>query len=43
MNKIYVTADTHGTDLLAIHLFCDNHPELTKEDYIIIAGDFGAV
>ncbi len=43
MNKIYVTGDTHGNDLLAIHTFCDNHPELTKEDYIIIAGDFGAI
>ncbi|MDE6690388.1 MAG: metallophosphoesterase [Clostridia bacterium] len=41
--KIYVTGDMHGTDLLAIHNFCDNRPELTKEDYIIIAGDFGGV
>lgn len=40
---IFVTGDTHGTDLLAIHLFCDSHPELTKNDYIIIAGDFGAI
>lgn len=33
---IFVTGDTHGTDLLCIHHFCDNHPELTKNDYIII-------
>lgn len=40
---IYVTGDTHRFDLLCIHYFCDNHPELTKNDYIIIAGDFGGV
>ena len=40
---IYITGDTHRTDLLYIHIFCDNHPELTKNDYIIIAGDFGGV
>ncbi len=34
---IYITGDTHGTDLLCVHNFCDNHPELTKNDYIIIA------
>ena len=38
---IFITGDTHRTDLLCIHHFCDNHPELTKDDYIIIAGDFG--
>ncbi len=40
---IFITGDTHRTDLLCIHHFCDNHPELTKDDYIIIAGDFGGV
>lgn len=40
---IYVMGDTHRTDLFYIHCFCDNHPELTKKDYIIIAGDFGGV
>lgn len=40
---IYVTGDTHRTDLISIEVFCNNHPELTKEDYIIIAGDFGGV
>lgn len=41
--RIFVTGDTHGSDLLAIHAFCDNHPELTKKDCIIIAGDFGGI
>lgn len=40
---IFVTGDTHRNDLLSIKVFCDNHPGLTKQDYIIIAGDFGAV
>ena len=40
---IFITGDTHRTDLFCIHHFCDNHPELTKDDYIIIAGDFGGV
>ncbi len=40
---IFITGDTHRTDLLCIHHFCDNHPELTKSDYIVIAGDFGGV
>lgn len=40
---IFITGDTHRTDLLAIHCFCDKHPELTKKDYVIIAGDFGGV
>ncbi|MBQ2717934.1 MAG: metallophosphoesterase [Clostridia bacterium] len=40
---IYVTGDKHGTDLVDIHVFCDNNPNLTKSDYLIIAGDFGGV
>lgn len=40
---IYVTGDTHRSYLLCLEIFCDNHPELTKKDYIIIAGDFGGV
>ncbi len=40
---IYVTGDTHRTDLLCLRHFCDNHPNLTKNDYVIIAGDFGGV
>ena len=40
---IFVTGDTHRSDLLSLEVFCDNHPELTKDDYVIIAGDFGGV
>ncbi|MDE6373345.1 MAG: metallophosphoesterase [Clostridia bacterium] len=40
---IYVTGDTHRSDLFSLHVFCDKHPELTKSDYVIIAGDFGGV
>lgn len=40
---IFVTGDTHRSDLLSLEVFCDNNPELTKNDYIIIAGDFGGV
>lgn len=40
---IFVTGDTHGDELFGLHVFCDNHPELTKNDYIIIAGDFGGL
>lgn len=41
---IYVTGDTHGDiDFLKLHIFADNHPELTRDDYVIIAGDFGGI
>lgn len=40
---IYVTGDTHGNDLNSLRLFCAAHSELTKDDFIIIAGDFGGV
>ena len=41
---IYVTGDTHGTyDLEKLRVFAAEHKELTKKDYVIIAGDFGAV
>lgn len=41
---IYVTGDTHGTiDVQKLYTFAENHPELTKDDYLIIAGDCGAV
>ncbi len=39
---IYITGDTHRTDLVSIHCLCDSR-KLTKDDYIIIAGDFGGV
>lgn len=41
---IYITGDTHGDiDFLKLRLFADNNLQLTKNDYMIIAGDFGAV
>ncbi len=41
---IYVTGDTHGKlDALKLGLFADKNPQLTKDDYVIICGDFGGV
>ncbi len=41
---IFVTGDTHGrTDFAKLLLFVREYPNLTKNDYVIIAGDFGAV
>ena len=41
---IYVTGDTHGLqDFYKLHIFAGEHPELTKNDYVIIAGDFGGL
>ena len=41
---VYVTGDTHGEhDFGKLRRFAKKHPELTKEDYVIIAGDFGGV
>ena len=41
---IYVTGDTHGLeDFHKLHLFAGRHHELTLNDFVIIAGDFGAV
>lgn len=41
---IFVTGDTHGLhDFSKLHVFAKDHPDLTKSDYVIIAGDFGAV
>ena len=41
---IYVTGDTHGIqDYYKLHIFAGEHPELTLNDYVIIAGDFGAI
>ncbi len=41
---IYITGDTHGNyDFWKLVKFADAHPELTKEDYLIVAGDFGGV
>lgn len=41
---IYITGDTHGKhDFWKLIQFSDAHPELTKNDYLIVAGDFGGV
>lgn len=41
---IYITGDTHGlANFAKLNLFAGQHPELTKDDYLIIAGDFGGV
>ena len=41
---IYLTGDTHGLeDFHKLHIFAGEHPELTKNDYVIVAGDFGAI
>ncbi len=42
MAKVFVTGDTHG-NLHWYKLFALNnaHPELTKEDMVIVLGDFG--
>ena len=41
---IFITGDTHGDiDFAKLKIFADNNPNLTKNDFMIIAGDFGAV
>lgn len=41
---IYVIGDTHGLeDFYKLHTFAGEHPELTLNDYVIVAGDFGAI
>jgi len=46
MSKVFVTGDTHGSerDLLKLtsRMFLNGN-DLTKEDYVIIAGDFGFI
>lgn len=42
MTKICLTGDTHGDiDIQKIIDFAKNHKELTKNDYLIVLGDFG--
>ena len=39
---IYVTGDVHGEyDFDKLPAFAAEHPELTRRDYVIVAGDFG--
>ncbi len=41
---LFITGDTHGlSDVDKLHRFAGENPHLTKDDYMIIAGDFGAV
>ncbi len=41
---VYVTGDTHGEhDFEKLVAFAERRPQLTKEDYVMIAGDFGGV
>ncbi len=41
---IYVTGDTHcRMDFQKLRTLSQQHKELTKKDYVIIAGDFGGV
>lgn len=41
---IYVTGDTHGqNDYFKLFVFAKKNKNLTKKDYVIIAGDFGAI
>lgn len=41
---IFVTGDTHGLqDFNKLHIFAGENNKLTKNDYVIIAGDFGAL
>ncbi len=41
---IYVTGDTHKLhDFVKLRIFAEKNPQLTKDDYVIIAGDFVAV
>lgn len=44
MSRIYVTGDTHRTiDIGKLRTFSAMHTDLNKNDYVIIAGDFGAL
>lgn len=41
---IFITGDTHGNiDFAKLKIFADKNQNLTRNDYMIIAGDFGAV
>ena len=42
--SIFVTGDTHREhDFAKLEFFAKRNPQLTKNDYVIIAGDFGGV
>jgi len=42
--KVFICGDTHGDyDIHKLITFNKAQPELTKEDYVIVAGDFGLI
>lgn len=44
MSRVFITGDTHaGIDIEKLHPFNKEHPELTKDDYLIVLGDFGVI
>ena len=40
--RIFVTGDTHG-DFYSLSQFNQRMPELDKDDYVIVCGDFGLI
>ncbi|MBP5372773.1 MAG: metallophosphoesterase [Clostridia bacterium] len=41
---IFVTGDTHGQyDFYKLNILAERYPDLSRSDYVIIAGDFGGV
>lgn len=43
-NNFYITGDTHGyIDFKKLEIFAKENPQLSKKDYVLILGDFGAV
>lgn len=44
MRRLFLTGDTHADiDIEKLHIFNKEHPELTKEDLVIVLGDFGVI
>lgn len=42
--RVFVCGDTHGPlDIRKLDVFAEREPNLTKEDFLIIAGDFGGI
>lgn len=44
MNKMFIVADTHGVhEVHKIFDIAELHPHLTRDDYVVVCGDFGLV
>lgn len=43
MNRVFVTGDTHGSPDTLFKFYTEHIDDLTKDDYLIICGDFGFV